>query len=96
VHRGQLIITGRPSKGLRFEHADGTPYGRSPSPQTLALLDQVLRGLRGLGFKERQARRALDAAAEELRSHEAAPSVPTAQDLLKAALRWLGPGASSR
>jgi hypothetical protein len=87
VHHGPLVITGGASTGLRFEHADGTPYGDAPSPHTLALREQVFRGLRGLGFKEQQARRALDAASEELRAKEAAP---TAQDLLKAALRRLG------
>jgi hypothetical protein len=27
VHEGRLIIEGRPSTGLVFKHADGTPYG---------------------------------------------------------------------
>jgi hypothetical protein len=88
VHRGSLVITGRASTGLRFEHTDGTAYGHAPAPHTLALLEQVFRGLRGLGFKEREARQALDAASEELRAKEAAPA---AQDLLRAALGRLAP-----
>jgi hypothetical protein len=88
VHHGRLGITGVPSTGLRFEHADGTPYGHAPSPHTIALLEQVFRGLRGLGFKEGEARRALDAATQEVSQEGAAPS---AQDLLRAALRRLGP-----
>jgi hypothetical protein len=90
VHHGQLVITRGASTGLRFAHADGTAYGQAPSPRTVALLEQVFRGLRGLGFREREARRALDAAAKELSAREAAPS---AQDLLRAALGRLGPRA---
>jgi hypothetical protein len=65
----------RPSvDGPSFEHADGTPYGQAPSPRAVAVLEQVLRGLRGLGFKEREARRALDAATEELSTQGASPA----------------------
>ena len=93
VHNGLLIITGRASTGLRFEHADGTPYGHAPSAHTIATREQVFRGLRGLGFKEGEARRALDAATEELSTQGATPS---AQDLLRAALCRLGPRGAPR
>jgi hypothetical protein len=88
LHYGRLIITGIPSMGLRFRHADGTRYGHAPSADTIATLEQVFRGLRDLGFKEGEARRALDAAMEELSSQQATAS---AQDLLRAALCRLGP-----
>jgi hypothetical protein len=32
VHRGELIVSGRVSTGLQFEHADGTKYGGLISP----------------------------------------------------------------
>jgi hypothetical protein len=87
VHQGRLIITGVPSTGLRFQHADGTAYGHAPSADTIATLEQVFRGLRGLGFKEGEARRALDAATEELSKG----ATPSAKELLRAALCRLGP-----
>jgi hypothetical protein len=93
VHHGRLIITGVPSTGLRFQHADGTPYGHAPSADTIATLEQVFRGLRGLGFKEREARRALDAATEELSTKGATPS---AKELLRVALCRLGPRSAPR
>jgi Holliday junction resolvasome RuvABC DNA-binding subunit len=58
----------------------------------MALLEQVYRGLRGLGFKEGEARRALDKATEELSK----VANPSAQDLLRAALHRLGPRGASR
>jgi hypothetical protein len=66
VHYGRIRIVGRPSRGLRFLHPDGTAYG------DLALLAageapaSVLRALSRLGFSERDARRAIARAAGEL------------------------------
>jgi hypothetical protein len=60
VHRGTLRIDGSVSKGLRFQHADGTPYGRAPSAAKSHVGASVFGALRGLGFSEKVARRALD------------------------------------
>ena len=87
---------GRVSTGLRFQHADGTPYGSAPAPETSVTFDKVFRALRGLGFKEREARQALDAVMRA-DAEEALPPTPTAKELLRAALRMLGPrGARGR
>jgi hypothetical protein len=59
-HRGQLIIEGRVSTGLRFLHADGSPYGGKVSPCGAEARQQAFRALRGLGFRETETRRALD------------------------------------
>lgn len=59
VHRGLLIIEGRPPTGLRFLHADGTVYGGAVSPHEADLKGKVFRGLRRLGLTESEARRAL-------------------------------------
>jgi 5-methylcytosine-specific restriction endonuclease McrA len=57
THRGTLVIEGTAATGLRFEHADGAPYGK---PQRAAKTDvaaQAFRGLTNLGFKPTEARR---------------------------------------
>lgn len=88
AHRGQLIIKGSAPNGLSFWHADGTPYGHPPSASAVELNAKVLSGLRNLGFKEREARQALDAATAELAD---AAATPTFQELIRAALGRLGP-----
>jgi hypothetical protein len=37
VHRGELIVSGAVSTGLRFQHADGTNYGGLVSPHAAGL-----------------------------------------------------------
>ena len=60
-HRGQLIIEGRVSTGLKFRHADGTAYGQVVDPRSATVYEQAFHALHSLGFREGEARRALDA-----------------------------------
>lgn len=74
VHEGTLRISGSADSaqertlrtsgsvdcGLVFSHADGTPYGTSPDAPIALLQAKAFRALRGLGFGERDARRALE------------------------------------
>jgi len=60
VHKGQLIIEGRHSTGFVFRHADGTAYGATVCPETAQVMSDAFSALRGLGFAETEARRALD------------------------------------
>jgi hypothetical protein len=61
------VIEGTPSSGLHFAHADGTVYGALPSAPDVSLRDKVFRALRGLGFNERDAKRALERASAEVK-----------------------------
>jgi hypothetical protein len=76
VHRGLLRIEGRVSTGLTFRHADGTPYGGRVSPRASTALADAFPALKALGFKDGEARRALDAA----RSHV---GLETAESLVR-------------
>jgi RuvA, C-terminal domain/HNH endonuclease len=58
-HRGELVVCGRVSSGVSFHHADGTKYGGAVSAQDAAVQARAFQALRGLGFGEREARRAL-------------------------------------
>jgi hypothetical protein len=60
LHRGQLEITGRVSQGLVFRRSDGLPYGAFDAPRSADACERAFRGLRGMGFGEREARDALD------------------------------------
>jgi 5-methylcytosine-specific restriction endonuclease McrA len=81
VHRGLLWIEGRPSTGLRFRHADGTVYGRAPTPALVQVHRDAFGALRNLGFRERECHRMMQRA----RTHVGADvDVPT---LVAAALR---------
>jgi len=66
AHRGRLSIEGRASEGFVFRHADGSEYGRIESPQRADEAALVFRTLRQNGFKETDARRAVEAT----RGHE--------------------------
>jgi hypothetical protein len=79
VHRGLLIIEGRVSTGLRFYHADGSPYGVTPpDPQAVETAQRAFSALRNLGFKDGEVKRAL----AEVRAH-----VDTGiEELIRAAL----------
>jgi hypothetical protein len=59
-HRGQLIIEGRVSTGLRFHHSDGVPYGAVVDPHLAEAYTNAFHALRSLGFREGEVRRALD------------------------------------
>ncbi|HSU38171.1 MAG TPA: HNH endonuclease [Polyangiaceae bacterium] len=58
-HAGKLSSAGTPSEGLRFLHADGTPYGHAPSPALAELRASAYRALIHLGFRESEAKWAL-------------------------------------
>jgi hypothetical protein len=60
LHRGTLVVEGRPSAGLCFRHADGTRYGHVVSARVIDVHDKVFAALRGLGFRESEAKRALE------------------------------------
>jgi hypothetical protein len=60
VHHGSV------SGGLGFQHADGTSYGGAVSPAVADVQVQAFRALRGLGFGEREVRRALSQVATDL------------------------------
>jgi hypothetical protein len=59
LHRGALQIRGSVSTGLRFLHADGTPYGHAPSAPHSHVGAGVFGALRALGFSERKSRWAI-------------------------------------
>ncbi len=79
VHRGRLIVAGSASAGFTFQHADGSAYGSVAAPERADAAARVFVAMRGLGFKEKEARRAVDAASRG----GAASSV---EKLLRAAL----------
>jgi hypothetical protein len=59
VHRGELIVTGNASAGIRFRHADGSHHGQTLQPRTADIHAKAFAALRGLGFREGEIRRAL-------------------------------------
>jgi hypothetical protein len=59
IHRGLVTIEGSVATGLRFLHADGSPYGAMPKPLAADAASRAFRALRSLGFRECDARRAL-------------------------------------
>jgi hypothetical protein len=61
-HRGALLIGREPSGAIAFWHADGTAYGGRPSTGKVDVVAKTVRGLRNLGFGEREARDAVHAA----------------------------------
>jgi hypothetical protein len=89
-HRAQLIIEGRVSTGLVFRHADGTSYGSCAEPRTVAMHLDAFRALRGLGFREGEAKMAL----EKVRAGE--PHETTIQNVLRQALVVLADARDSR
>ena len=58
-HRGEVIVEGSASSGLRFRHADGSAYGRAVSPKLADVHAKAFQALRGMGFRERELRPAL-------------------------------------
>jgi Holliday junction resolvasome RuvABC DNA-binding subunit len=59
AHRGELVVEGSASSGVRFRHADGTDYGHTPEPRVAELQTKAFAALRRLGFREGEIRRAL-------------------------------------
>ena len=60
LHKGELLVSGRVSTGLTFRHADGTPYGAEVSTDQVEVFGKAHKGLRNMGFKEGETKRALD------------------------------------
>lgn len=61
-HRGQLLIDGTSvSAGLRFLHADGTPYGGNVTPEAAQMAVDVFQALRQMGFRESESKKAVAA-----------------------------------
>jgi hypothetical protein len=58
-HRGELLIEKNAWGGHSFWHADGTAYGGRLSTGEADVAAQTFRGLRNLGFGEREAREAM-------------------------------------
>jgi HNH endonuclease/RuvA, C-terminal domain len=85
VHRGELSIEPSGEAGLRFRHADGTPYGQPVAPYAVDVQAKVFSALRNLGFREREVRAVL----AELSSNEHCET--TAAGLLREALRRIRP-----
>ncbi len=59
VHNGELVIEPISDGKLRFQHAEGTTYGGRVSAPLAGLGAKAFRALRGLGFGESEARRAV-------------------------------------
>ena len=58
-HEGRLVIRGSASKPI-IEHADGTPYGREPSPEKIDVFAKAFRKMRERGVREGVARASLN------------------------------------
>lgn len=84
IHRGQLIITGTGANDAAVLHADGTLYGALANAQTTAIVAKVLSALRGLGFREGEAKAVLSELSARSPGAHAAPATPEA--LLREAL----------
>jgi hypothetical protein len=80
-HAGTLFISGTPSGGLQFAHADGTRYGAWPSPVNAAVRATVCRALMQMGYREREAKRAVARVPRE--------RGPSVESVLRAALGLL-------
>jgi hypothetical protein len=91
VHEGTLVIGGWGS-ALLVRHADGTPYGAAPSAPLALVQERAFRALRGLGFAERDARRALKRCIETLDSKVE----PELEGLLRHCLELLTANASMK
>jgi HNH endonuclease len=89
VHRGELIIEPNGEAGIRYRHADGTPYGQPATPHVVDVQTKVFSALRHLGFREREVRGVL----AELQGDEHCE--PTASALLREALRRIRPAPSA-
>jgi hypothetical protein len=92
LHRGELVVRGRAPHDLVFSHADGSSYGSpSVSPAAAAARATAFRALCSLGFREGEARRALERLSPHV-GHEA-----SAEAVLRLALAELThPGKSAR
>ncbi len=83
AHAGTLIIGGSVSTGLKLLHADGSIYGQLESPKNQELYAKLFTALRGMGFREKESRQALDQVRGKV------PGETDAATLLRAALAEL-------
>ncbi|HEX5100557.1 MAG TPA: HNH endonuclease, partial [Polyangiaceae bacterium] len=82
AHSGSLVISGTPSSGLSFTHADGTPYGGAVAPAVADTRAKAFQALVGMGFRENEAKRALARLPQ---------SVASLEQVIRQALRELAP-----
>jgi hypothetical protein len=87
LHDGRLVIAGDAATGWVFRHADGTAYGAPATAQQVDVSVKVFRGLCSLGFKQGEARRALDHVTQQMQPHVG--TAMTAERMLRDALRVL-------
>jgi hypothetical protein len=79
LHRGQLEITNSGRRGLVFRRGDGAPYGSLDAPRAADARERAFRGLRGMGFRDREVREAI----------ERVSGSGDTETLLRRALCWL-------
>jgi len=73
IHDGRLRIEGNAATGWTFRHADGTAYGTAPTVEDIDVSVKVFRALRSLGFRQGDARRALDRVTRAMQTHAGTP-----------------------
>ncbi|MBN4050264.1 HNH endonuclease [Desulfobulbus sp. AH-315-M07] len=89
THRGSLIIEGDASGGFRFFHADGSRYGaRTVSTDEQRNATLAFQGLRRMGVRETQARRAVKLARAAVAA-EPGGAAGDIQALMRAAVQAL-------
>jgi hypothetical protein len=85
AHYGALLVVGSFTEGFRFLHADGRAYGTlAPELGARRVLAEAFEALKGMGWKEREARQLVDAVRSEV---DAASPTPDLEDVVKQALR---------
>ena len=89
VHRGEAHIAGNVGTGLHIRHADGTAYGGAVAPGAADAHAKAFRALRGLGFRDREVRRAL----EQVAAHVGRDA--RVEIVLRRALMLLGGGVAN-
>ncbi len=73
-------------------HADGTPYGsRSVEPKQVSIHVDAFEGLKSLGFRARDARRAVDRTIHRRRTEAHVGRKPSLQEVMTSALELLQP-----
>jgi len=75
IHRGALVVEGDADGALVFRHADGTVYGGSPAATTQQQLADSFLALKSLGWKEREARQAIDTVRPHVGENEPSEAV---------------------
>jgi Holliday junction resolvasome RuvABC DNA-binding subunit len=83
-----LTIEGDARSGWLFRHADGSRYGgAATAPDEAEVAVNVFQGLRSLGFREGDCRKALEQVRGDMKTHVGTPM--TTESMLRAALRAL-------